>query len=106
MSSWRDGYGGTFRMGLEHGSYCLGCCWLLFVILFPLGMLNIAALAAITVLIFAEKSMPLGHRIGQVGALALIAYGLLAVFVPDSLPTMVKQGNMGTPLFAFLAPAL
>src|SRR5262249_34022942 len=30
LSSWHDGYGGAFRMGLEHGVYCLGCCWLLF----------------------------------------------------------------------------
>ena len=94
MSSWRNGYGGAFRMGLEHGSYCLGCCWLLFVILFPLGMLNVAALAAITALIFAEKSLPLGHRISQLGALMLIVYGLLAIFVPDVLPTVVRQGHM------------
>jgi predicted metal-binding membrane protein len=106
MSSWRNGYGGAFRMGLEHGSYCLGCCWLLFVILFPLGMLNIAALAAITVLIFAEKSLPLGHRIGQFVALALIVYGLLAIFMPDVLPTMVRQDHMGLPLLVPVAPAL
>ena len=88
MTSWRNGYGGAFRMGLDHGSYCLGCCWLLFVILFPLGMLNIAALAAITLLIFAEKSLVHGRRIGQLGALALIAYGLVAVFAPQVLPTV------------------
>jgi predicted metal-binding membrane protein len=44
LSSWRDGYAGSFRMGLEHGGYCLGCCWMLFVILFPLGMMNIGAM--------------------------------------------------------------
>jgi predicted metal-binding membrane protein len=48
MTSWRNGYGGAFRMGLQHGGYCLGCCWLLFVILFPLGMMNMGALASIT----------------------------------------------------------
>lgn len=95
MASWRHGYGGAFRMGLEHGAFCLGCCWLLFVILFPLGMLNIAALAALTLLIFAEKSLPLGHRIAQVGALALIAYGLVAVLAPQVLPTMQGHGRMG-----------
>src|SRR5262245_29551867 len=36
MTAWHDGTGGAVRMGLEHGLYCLGCCWLLFVILFPL----------------------------------------------------------------------
>jgi predicted metal-binding membrane protein len=88
LSSWRDGYMGSFRMGLEHGVYCLGCCWLLFVLFFPLGMMNLAALALVTLLIFAEKSLPMGQRIAQLAALALIAYGALVVVVPGALPTM------------------
>lgn len=88
LNSWREGYVGAFRMGLEHGIYCLGCCWLLFVIFFPLGMLNVAAMAVVTVLIFAEKSLPLGQRIAQLAALALIVYGVLVVVVPGTLPTM------------------
>jgi predicted metal-binding membrane protein len=94
MTSWRDGYGGALRMGLEHGLFCLGCCWLLFVILFPLGMLNIGAMALITLLIFAEKSLPFGRRIGQLGAAALIAYGAVAVFAPEVLPTMLSTPGM------------
>ncbi|HEX8215037.1 MAG TPA: DUF2182 domain-containing protein, partial [Allosphingosinicella sp.] len=47
MTSWRDGTVGALRMGLLHGLWCLGCCWLLFAILFPLGMMNIAAMAAL-----------------------------------------------------------
>ncbi|HEX6108185.1 MAG TPA: DUF2182 domain-containing protein, partial [Ktedonobacteraceae bacterium] len=88
LGSWREGYIGSFRMGLEHGLYCLGCCWLLFVIFFPLGMMNVAVLAVVTVLIFAEKSLPLGQRVAQLAALALIAYGVLVVVVPGALPTM------------------
>jgi predicted metal-binding membrane protein len=89
LNSWRDGYGGAFRMGLEHGVYCLGCCWLLFVILFPLGMMNVAVLALITALIFAEKALPVGRRISQVAAVALVAYGVLVLVMPDALPTMM-----------------
>ena len=89
MRSWRDGYGGAFRMGLEHGSYCLGCCWLLFVILFPLGMMNVGAMALITLLIFAEKSLPIGPRVGVVAAAIMVAYGLLVVAVPETLPTVM-----------------
>jgi len=88
LSSWRDGYMGSFRMGLEHGMYCLGCCWLLFVIFFPLGMMNVAAMAVVTILIFAEKSFPMGQRIAQLAALLLIAYGVLVEVVPGALPTM------------------
>src|SRR6266545_4605157 len=95
LNSWRDGFVGSFRMGLEHGIYCLGCCWLLFVILFPLGMMNIAVLALITLLIFAERSTPFGRQIAALAAVALIAYGLLVVSVPDALPmTMHDSGTM------------
>jgi len=87
LSSWRDGRGGAFRMGLEHGMYCLGCCWLLFVILFPLGVMNVAAMAVITLLIFAEKSLPVGRRLAQGAAAALVVYGALVVFLPQLLLT-------------------
>jgi predicted metal-binding membrane protein len=35
-------------MGMLHGAWCLGCCWLLFAMLFPLGMMNVAAMAGVT----------------------------------------------------------
>jgi predicted metal-binding membrane protein len=89
LRSWRDGRIGALRMGLEHGLYCLGCCWLLFVLLFPLGIMNIGAMVLLTLLIFAEKSWPLGHRIAQGAAVALVAYGVLVLTVPDALPTML-----------------
>lgn len=88
VESWRDGYPGALRMGLAHGAYCLGCCWLLFIILFPLGIMNVAAMAVLTLLIFAEKALPWGQRLGQVAAAALLAYGLAVVFMPELLPTM------------------
>jgi predicted metal-binding membrane protein len=87
LSSWRTGYGGALRMGFEHGLYCLGCCWLFFVIVFPLGMTNVAVLAAIVLLIFAEKSLPFGHQARHLAAAALLAYGALVVAVPGALPT-------------------
>jgi predicted metal-binding membrane protein len=89
LQSWRDGTGGAFRMGLAHGLYCLGCCWLLFVLLFPLGIMNVAAMALITLLIFTEKSWLLGRRVAQSAAVALVAYGALVLVVPDALPTML-----------------
>ncbi|HYM15893.1 MAG TPA: DUF2182 domain-containing protein [Dehalococcoidia bacterium] len=87
LTSWRDGAGGAVRMGVEHGIYCLGCCWLLFAILFPLGLMNVAAMALITVLIFAEKSLPIGRHAGTAAAVGLIAYGALVLVVPAALPT-------------------
>jgi predicted metal-binding membrane protein len=86
LSSWRDGKSGAFRMGVIHGLYCLGCCWLLFVILFPLGVMNVAAMAVLTALIFAEKSLPAGRHISQVAAVILIGYGSVILFLPAALP--------------------
>ena len=86
LSSWHDGYSGAFRMGLEHGIYCLGCCWLLFIILFPLGIMNIVVMALVTALIFAEKALPFGRQISQLAGLALIIYGALVIFLPAALP--------------------
>lgn len=87
LNHWRDGYLGALAMGLEHGAYCLGCCWLLFVILFPLGIMNVAAMAVITLLIFAEKSLPVGRRVAQAAAVVLIVYGAFVLVVPEALPT-------------------
>ena len=76
-------------MGTEHGLYRAGCCWLLFGILFPLGMLNVAALAVITALIFAEKSLPIGRWLSWVAGAALVAYGVLILVMPHAPPTMM-----------------
>lgn len=86
LNAWRDGYGGAFRMGLEHGLYCLGCCWPLFAILFPLGMMNMAVLISLTLLIFVEKSLPIGQRVSQLVGVALVVYGALVLFMPNALP--------------------
>ena len=86
LSSWHDGYGGALRMGLEHGAYCLGCCWLLFVILFPLGIMNLAVMALLTALIFAEKALPIGRPISKLAAEGLIVYGVIVLFLPIALP--------------------
>jgi predicted metal-binding membrane protein len=97
LTSWRDGYAGAWRMGVQHGVYCLGCCWMLFVILFPLGIMNVAAMALITLLIFAEKSTPLGRAAVTLAAAGLIAYGAFILLVPDALPTAMSNTNMSTP---------
>lgn len=103
MGSWREGYWGSFRMGLEHGLYCLGCCWLLFVILFPLGIMNVAAMAVLALLIYAEKSLPFGTQIAYAAAIVLIAYGILVIAVPGMLPSMTP--SMSSPAMTAPMPA-
>lgn len=98
MTSWRDGAAGALRMGLLHGAYCLGCCWLLFVILFPLGIMNIAAMAVITLVIFAEKALPWGRAVARAAAAALIAYGSVVVAAPQLLPTFPTGRDINMPV--------
>ena len=97
MTSWRDGAAGALRMGLLHGAYCLGCCWLLFVILFPLGIMNIAAMAVITLVIFAEKTLPWGRMVARATAAALVIYGVVVIAAPQVLPTFPEHGSMAMP---------
>jgi predicted metal-binding membrane protein len=80
LSRWRDGRGGAFAMGFSHGAYCVGCCWALMAILFALGVMNLAAAAALALFVAAEKLVPgLRHPAG----IALICWGawLLAALV-------------------------
>jgi predicted metal-binding integral membrane protein DUF2182 len=107
MTSWRDGISGALRMGLLHGTYCLGCCWLLFVLLFPLGIMNIAAMAVITLLIFAEKTLPWGYRATRtIGALIVIgaaAAGALYYAYPVQMATYA--GMTRNYFISLVAPA-
>ena len=88
MAHWRDGYGGAAGMGFVHGLYCMGCCWLLFLILLPIGVMNVAAMIAIALVVFIEKVMPWGRGFGRIAAGGLVAYGALVIARPDLLPTV------------------
>ncbi len=94
VTMWRDGVGGAIKMGTVHGGFCLGCCWLLFAILFPLGIMNIAAMAAVTLLIFAEKTLPFGRQIASIAGVALVLYGAAALVAPQMLPPMTVGNGM------------
>ena len=75
MSHWRAGAAGAFRMGLEHGALCVGCCWALMLLLFAGGVMNLVVIAALTIFVAFEKLMPFGARGARVSGLLLIATG-------------------------------
>ena len=56
---WRKGITGAFRMGLEHGVFCVGCCWVLMGLLFLGGVMNLIWIAAIAMFVFVEKVIPM-----------------------------------------------
>jgi predicted metal-binding membrane protein len=74
---YRPGNGAAFGLGLRHGAYCVGCCWALMLVLFVAGVMNLTAIAAITVFVLLEKLMPLGAQGGRLSGLLLIACGVL-----------------------------
>ncbi len=86
LTHWRDGALGALAMGTRHGVYCLGCCWLLFLILLPIGFMNIAAMVLLTALIFAEKALPFSRPVRVAAAGLLAMWGTLVLFAPHLLP--------------------
>ena len=56
MRRWRTGLTGAFRMGLEHGALCVGCCWALMLLLFVGGVMNLGVIAALTALVAFETT--------------------------------------------------
>jgi predicted metal-binding membrane protein len=73
MHRWRSGMRGAFRMGIDHGGYCLGCCWALMLLLFVGGVMNLTVLAEVTAFVIFEKSGPFGVYTARVSGGLLIA---------------------------------
>jgi predicted metal-binding membrane protein len=86
VTSWRDGATSALEMGL-----------LLFVMLFPLGFMNVGAMAAVTLLIFAEKTLPWPRVAPYTAAVALVLYGALVITSPQLLPTFQQDGDAALP---------
>jgi predicted metal-binding membrane protein len=86
LSAWRPGRLGAMRMGVEHGAWCVGCCWALMAALFALGVMSIAWMAFIAALIALEKLLPWRVLANRGVALLLVALGIAVAFAPDRVP--------------------
>lgn len=75
MTEWREGTSGAFLMGLKHGGYCVGCCWMLMSLLFVTGVMNLLWVAIIAAFILIEKVFPAGGWVGRIAGLLLIGCG-------------------------------
>ena len=73
MHRWRARSIGAFRMGLDHGIYCVGCCWALMLLLFVGGVMNLTVIVALTVFVAMEKLLPIGAAAARVSGAGLIA---------------------------------
>lgn len=81
LAEWRDGRAGALRLGLKHGSYCVGCCWALMAVMFVTGAMNLAWMAVLTLVALGEKTAPARWRFRQAAGAVLILWGL-AVAAP------------------------
>jgi predicted metal-binding membrane protein len=82
LHGWHDGNLGAFRIGFEHGAFCLGCCWGLMLVLFVVGLMNLVGMIILSAVIFAEKVIPHGALIARLAAVALILFGLATLLLP------------------------
>jgi predicted metal-binding membrane protein len=71
-------------MGLVHGSFCLGCCWVLMALIFVGGVMNLLSVAAITVFVLVEKVAPFGRVVGRAAALILVVLGVFLILSGNS----------------------
>ncbi|HEY2335205.1 MAG TPA: DUF2182 domain-containing protein [Solirubrobacterales bacterium] len=90
---WRDGAGGALRLGLEHGAWCVGCCWALMAALFALGVMSIAWMALIAALIAAEKLLPWKALANRGIAVLLVGLGLSVALAPGRVPGLVLPNS-------------
>lgn len=81
VTHWRPGVVGSFLLGARHGTYCVGCCWLLMALLFVGGVMNVVWIAALSLVVFAEKILPGGERIGRALGVVLIAWAGVTLIV-------------------------
>jgi predicted metal-binding membrane protein len=74
---YAPGAGAGFRLGARHGVFCLGCCWALMLVMFAVGVANVAWMATLTAVMVLEKTVPDGRRAVRPVGLALVAAGAL-----------------------------
>jgi len=76
LARWRGGPPGPFRLGLGHGAYCVGCCWLLMLTGFAMGVMNLAWMTLLTLVVAVEQSAPAGVGVGRAFGAGLMVWGL------------------------------
>lgn len=93
MTRWRPGRAGALRMGMEHGGWCVGCCWGLMAALFALGVMSIGWMVLIAALIATEKLLPWRALANRSIALLLVVLGLGVAFAADGVPGLTMPDS-------------
>lgn len=81
MQRWRSGRGAALALGIRHATWCVGCCWLLMVVLFVAGASSLLLMTVLTVVILAEKGLPRGDLISRLVGIGAFASGVAVLAV-------------------------
>jgi predicted metal-binding membrane protein len=92
MHHWHGGALGAVRMGVEHGGWCIGCCWALMLLLFAVGVMSITWMVVIATIVLAEKVLPIGEQFSRALAVVLIGLGVWVALAPGSVPGLTRPG--------------
>lgn len=76
LTHWHRGKSGALRLGLEHGAFCVGCCWALMAVLVVAGAMGLVWVIAVALAVATEKLLPAGRLLGRAGGIGLIAAGI------------------------------
>ena len=79
---FRDDPRGCLLLGLRHGGYCVGCCWVLMALLFVGGVMNVLWIALLALLVLLEKLTPIGRWIARAAGVACVAAGAWLLVSP------------------------
>ena len=80
LTNWRQGRRGALAMGVRHGLSCLGCCWMLMLLLFVGGVMNLLWIVGLSILVLLEKLVPAGRLIPRISGMVMVIAGLFLIF--------------------------
>ena len=90
---WRDGRVGALRMGVEHGGWCVGCCWGLMATLFALGVMSLVWMVLVAGLIAVEKMLRVKPVANRLVTAVLVVLALAVALVPGEMPALTQPGS-------------
>ena len=95
VGSWRPGRSGALKMGMEHGGWCIGCCWALMATLFALGFMSLTWMLLVAALVALEKLLPWKRSATAAIAVLLLGLALAVALVPDQIPGLNLPAGSG-----------
>ena len=93
LTAWRPRRIGALRMGIQHGGWCVGCCWMLMAALIALGVMSVGWMVFIATLIAVEKLLPWKRVANRSIAILLAVLGLAVAFAPEDVPGLTTPSD-------------